>query len=660
MKKMTLIDLNLKNFKGIKDYSLKADSNDLNVLGTNATGKTTLFDGFIWLLFGKDSQNRTDFEIKELDEKGNVKQHGLDHEVEGVFEIDNERISLKRVYAENWTKKQGSAHKKFSGHSTTYFIDGVSKKKKEFTDKVNEIISEDVFKLLTNPLYFNQKLGWKERRDILLNISGDITQEEIASGNSDLEKFIKDLNGRDIEDHKKVIQQQQKEINKELDRIPVRIDELQLNQDDTKGLDKEKLDADVVAIDKDIQSHQEAINDIRSGVEVNNKRKDLSDIELQILNIKNEHGNDERQEMASIQTSIQEKGSNVSILNSDIETKKEQLKSNQEMMAQFNDEVDELRKEWATENKKEFQHNDECECPTCGQELPKDQVEATKEKALTNFNKEKSEKLESIMSKAKKKKETVNDMEKKNEKLEQKIDGLIKEVQGIEKKKESLQQKHDDLKEKITDVTQNTEYKAKLEEKETIEKEIKEMQESVQESISVKEKEIRSLEENKKEVQSDLSKLEAKQKSDARIVELEDQESKLTQEYEGLEYEIHLTDEYTRKRVNLLEEKINKKFKYARFKLFEEQLNGGLKETCETLYDGVPYNSGLNNAGKINIGLDIINTLNEHYNVNVPIFIDNAEAVINLIDTESQVIGLTVKDVEDMETKSINKENKSA
>ncbi|MHC8425130.1 hypothetical protein ACUZ22_02350 [Bacillus velezensis] len=127
-------------------------------------------------------------------------------------------------------------------------------------------------------------------------------------------------------------------------------------------------------------------------------------------------------------------------------------------------------------------------------------------------------------------------------------------------------------------------------------------------------------------------------------MQLEEEQKGLAEEYEGLQHQLYLTEEFVRTKVDLLEEKINNKFKFARFKLFKSQINGGLEETCETLYEGIPYSSGLNNAARINVGLDIINTLNEHYGISAPIFVDNSEAVTKLIDTNSQILSLIVSE----------------
>ena len=61
----------LQNFKGIKALEISAEGENLNIYGDNATGKTTVFDAFTWLLFGKDSLGRSDFGIKTQDENSN-------------------------------------------------------------------------------------------------------------------------------------------------------------------------------------------------------------------------------------------------------------------------------------------------------------------------------------------------------------------------------------------------------------------------------------------------------------------------------------------------------------------------------------------------------------------------------------------------------------
>lgn len=184
----------------------------------------------------------------------------------------------------------------------------------------------------------------------------------------------------------------------------------------------------------------------------------------------------------------------------------------------------------------------------------------------------------------------------------------------------------------------------KLQEKQQLQQEINDLQAAAADSIQSIQMEIVQLKQKREQLNVDLGKFAALVQSETRIQELQDQEKKLAAEFEKLEHELYLTEEFIRTKVNLLEGKINSKFKYAKFKLFETQINGGLQEVCETIYEGVPYSSGLNNAAKINVGLDIINTLSKHYGVSAPIFIDNAEAVTKFIDVDAQVIRLVVSE----------------
>ncbi|RME62432.1 MAG: hypothetical protein D6778_11200, partial [Nitrospirae bacterium] len=155
--------------------------------------------------------------------------------------------------------------------------------------------------------------------------------------------------------------------------------------------------------------------------------------------------------------------------------------------------------------------------------------------------------------------------------------------------------------------------------------------------------EIKNLEAEIREVESKLASLDVVKKAKARIEDLKAEERELAEAFEDIQEQIYLLEEFTRKKVTLIEERVNETFSLTRFKLFEEQINGGLKETCEVTYNGVPYRN-LNNGMRINIGLDVINTLSRYHGVSVPVWIDNAESVTSLINTNGQIIRLVVSE----------------
>ena len=221
-----LLKLSLKNFKGIKELVINFAGRNTNIYGKNATGKTTIFDAFKWLFFDKDSNDKKDFNIKTLD-KDNNPIHFLEHEVEATLLIDNSEVIFKKVLEEKWVKKRGQEQQEFSGHETSYWIDEVPIKKKDYEEKINNIIPESLFKLITDPLFFNNQMSWKERRELLVNISGsDLTDETILDSDIKYSTLKENLQGRSIDDYKKVVSSKIKELNDEKEKIPVRIDEL--------------------------------------------------------------------------------------------------------------------------------------------------------------------------------------------------------------------------------------------------------------------------------------------------------------------------------------------------------------------------------------------------------------------------------------------------
>ena len=623
---MKLMRLTLKNFKGIKDFTLEANGHNVNIYGDNATGKTTIFDAFLWLLFDKDSKNKKDFEVKTLDENNNP-IHNLNHEVEGTFEINGKQITLKKVFAEKWTKKRGSATEEFTGHTTDYYVDGVPVKKNEYETKIAEIANEEIFKLLTNPTYFNEHLHWQERRRILLEICGDITDDEVIASDPSLSKLPEILNGRKLEDHRKVIAANRAEINKELEKIPVRIDETHRSLPDiTISTDPNKAQE----LKKSIQEKQQELARIESGGELAEKKKQYREVEAEIMRVQTEYKKE-------IEAQIEIKLKEIKALQEksfDLQ-QKTKVANPDPYISALEKSIEQLRQKWFDLDSQEF--TDSGICPTCKQPLPPEQIEETK----TSFNFVKAEKLEQITAEGKEKMAL----------LEKEKSAFNERVKQAEKAREELKKVEDEigvLKNEIdrlrTSPISSLEYAIQTQKKQELEQAITNLESGTVETKEKIQQEIQALQSELDEIERARARKEQYDLGMKRIQELKEQEKELAKAFEKLESEMYLTEQFIRTKVNMLESKINSRFKLARFKLFDQQINGGLSEVCEALFNGVPYSGGLNNAARINVGLDIINTLSEHYGFTAPIFIDNAEAVCRLLKTNGQQIKLIVSE----------------
>ena len=641
MKEIKLLNLKLENFKGIREFKLNAEGQNINVLGDNGAGKTTLFDAFTWLLFDKDSKGQSQFDIKTLDEDGNVKEHGINHAVEGKLLIDDNELQLRKEYKEKWVKKRGSAEKKFSGHTTNYYIDDVPVKKKEYDQRISEIIDEDIFRLLTDPRYFNEQLHWEDRREILLEVCGDVTDEDVIQENEKLSKLEDVLGKRDIEEHKKVIKSKQKKINDKLEEIPTRIDEANNNLPDVSGLDWKEIQSEIGELEGKKEQKETQLSQLKNGGEKVELKKQISEIETELNDIKNNYKQKFDDEIEGRKNDLNLIKDNISEIERAIKDEKSKIEHCEKVIEKKEQKMEDLRQEWHEVDGKFFDENkfQFVVCPECDHEFaPAVDLEEERKK----FNIEKANDLEDINQQGQEEKEKVEKLKSEIEEIQEKISDYKDKLENLKEERESIQSEIEDLQKKTEHYKDSGKYQEKLQKKEKLQEQIENVDSKSSFSFKTKQKEIDKLDEKIGELKDQISDIKQHNKGKKRIKELKEQEKKLSKEYEKLEEQLYLTEEFTRTKVNLLEEKINSHFEYTEFKLFEEQVNGGLKETCQALYNGVSYNSTLNTGAKFKVGIDIIETLAEHYDFRAPIFIDGRESITQLPDTESQLISLIV------------------
>jgi DNA repair exonuclease SbcCD ATPase subunit len=624
---MKLLKLKLQNFKGIRNSEFDFGGIDATIYGDNATGKTTVFDSLCWLLFGKDSLDRADFEIKTLENGEPI--HKVNHEVEAEFlNDDGNSFTLKRVYREKYSSPRGG-DTKLTGHTTDYFINEVPVKEKEYKQYINDVIAEDVFKLITNPLYFNEQYSWQNRRKLLLEISGDIKDEEVINSRAELTRLAELLNGRTVDEQRKIVAAKKTAINKELDMIPVRIDEAMRNKVDISA-SEDKLKADIKVFDDAIKKLDEQKSIIINGFNATEKRSKIDEIGRQLkvrqsemLSIYNSEKQRKRGEYEALLTQLK-------IIESEHDRYTDRAYDLAKDIERESKRIETLQAEFDTFNAQEF--NKEA-CPTCGQPLPEDK-QAELEAA---FNSEKAAKLEELQALIESAEKLNASYVEQREVLLVKADGLTKEIEDKTKAYESKFKEYESyLEPNIEDDPDYKELKAEL-----FLLELDEGEETDDKEVARLDEEISSVKEKRAALETELNKYSLNADIQKRVIELESQQQKLAAEKNLLDETSFLIDEFVKAKVDMLEDNINSHFAYARFKMFNVLVNGNIEECCETTYKGVPYRS-MNNAARMNVGLDIINALTKFYNVTAPVFIDNAEAVTDFIKCNSQTIKLVV------------------
>ena len=638
---MKLLALRLRNFKGCRQFELVANGADVNVYGDNATGKTTLHDAWTWLLFGKDSHNSAVFDIKTLDEN-NDPIHGLDHEVEAVLQLDDGRtVTLRKVYKEKWTKRRGAAVAEFTGHETEHYIDGVPVKKAEYDGFIADLADENVFGLLSDPTYFNEHLHWEERRALLLEVCGDVSDAEVIASNKALAALPNILGQRSIDDHRKVIAARRREINQELERIPVRIDEVDRGLPELPAADRVELEARLSDLRAKRQAQEEERVRIESGGEIAEQQKRIAELEVAMIALERRIRADVDEQLDAKQRALSDVRRQVEHLRRQVDGIRLDLQAADREIERLESRMSDLRSEWERVNAEVLQHDHIDTCPACGQNLPEDQIQEAHDRALAEFNARKAHRLEEITAEGKRLKARRDQIAEDRQMQAAYLEKVKSDLADLEKRSHEVLAEVESLEMSRPDPKEDSEYQKLADEKANAEATIAALREDKNAALSALASEIRALDDQIRSVEAALSRFEQHERGLQRIEELKAEERRLATEYERLERELYLTEEFIRTKVRMLEDRINSRFRRARFKLFRQLVNGGVEETCETLLDGVPWPS-INGAGKIQVGLDIIETLGAHSGFRPPIFIDNAESVTDIPSTTAQQIRLIV------------------
>jgi DNA repair exonuclease SbcCD ATPase subunit len=627
--------LYLENFKCHSSLTLNFEGGNASIYGDNASGKTSIYDALTWLLFGKDSQGNGEknIEIKPLDASGEVKDHLAVTAVEAVLLVNGEVVTLRRTYKEIWSTKRGSSEATYDGNTSEYYIDGVPCKKNGFQDAVNQLVSEETFRLLTSVSHFANGISWQERRAVLFKVAGVLDDQHILASNEQFKPLVESMGKLSLEDYKKKLLAEKKQFVGAKTEIPARISECQKTIEDIQGLNFAGAKAQVEALQATMDGVSQQIVAIEHDSAADQKRMEIREAQLEMTALYNEN-KAYRASQATGGPDVHSMNMRMTSMKSSVARRKKELANEEAYIGSLDRLIAESREKWMAVNGEQAIVGKIC--PTCGQNLPADQVQ----KALNNAEAQKKKRLNEILQAANSYKET-------KAQAEDRFNRAVDEVAQVEAEIQDLQVQIDaaeGAKVEPKDMDGYAERSAAINEK--IQKLNSELADMMMNSNAV----IQKLRMEKNEImghiadqQAIIGKESMLEYARQRVEALREDARNAAECLEAIEKMLVLMDEYSRYKTRFVEDSINGLFRIARFRLFREQANGGVEDRCDVVHDGVPYIS-VNNGMKINLGIDIINTLSTAYGVRVPLFVDNAESVTKLESCNSQIIRLVVSE----------------
>lgn len=634
MKNIKIRYLELENFKCHRKLMLNFNRRNASIYGDNATGKTSIYDALTWLLFGKDSHGNGEknIEIKPLNEAGEVRDHLTETAVEAAFLVDGEEITLRRTLKEVWSTKRGNTEATYDGNTSEYYIDGVPVKKYVFSEKVDDLVSEDTFRLLTSVSHFADGISWQERRAVLFNVAAVADDETILTTDERFRPLIEGKGKLSVDDYKKKLVAEKRGFVGAKTEIPARISECQITIDDLQGVDFNKARAELEILNGRRERLEAEILSIEHDTASDKKRMEIREARLELQQIETENKAFRASQMANA-PDIAGMRSNLSRLQAQHAAKLNTLANEKAYIESLDKEIAGARERWIAVNAETFVGGT---CPTCGQALPAAQLKS----ATDNFEAQKAKRLREIEQTANARKEAKAAALARIETNETEIATLESEVTkaaGVITAAES----------NVITVVDMEGYSERIA--------------IVEARIRTLETELADMAQNaagiKAELQKQISavKAEADKQSEIigkesllgyvrkRVEELQEDAKNAAACLDAIEQMLFLIDEYTRYKTQYVENSINSMFRIAKFRLFREQANGGIEDRCDVVYEGIPY-INLNSGAKINVGIDIINTLSRAYGVTVPLFVDNAESVTRLEQSDNQIIRLVVSE----------------
>ena len=593
------------------------------VSGVNETGKSTIKKAIQYIFGCRDENGREITGIRPHDKDGNDIDGDITAEV--TVEIDGTERTIKKVCKKEYNKKG-----ELKGNVTECYVDGISKKAKEFEQFLADFVTtKEIFSLCINA---NTLLSLNPT-DQRLTLSQYFSQSdaEIAASIPEFAPLVKTLEVGNIKSLKSSLNKDLNDWKKKLDEVQARIDEVRSRRE-SMGL--AELELQKKALYEKLEENKSKQNTRKSYMDgyyvlsdgVMALQFQLTDLQKKANEILEAQRADKRKALNMVQNENQKE-----LLKAD--TIREEITELEKRIAQYEQKRQELKKSWNLNKSLKFDENSLI-CSYCGQEY----TEEKKEQLRTEFDTHKAHELELITKEGS---SCAEHIKADQEELENKCEELKKtedEVERLEKEIAIADNALNSIPASV-DISNTEEYKAiqsQIAEKEAAMHKFTDMnllriqlkgdEEQIRNDISVVDKSLASVSIN--------------ESVDKRIAELEQERKNIAQKITDVQAQLDLLKKFSRKKNELLEADVNKYLSFCTVRMFRPLVNGDTEECCDFTYRGEPYSRNMNHGARILTEIDICNAFQKRCGVELPIMVDDTESLDpwKIPDVDSQLI----------------------
>lgn len=647
MKQIAIKSITMVNFKKFTQKTIVFNSLVTSIFGQNYKGKSSVADAFSWVMFNKSSTGNTEgsqFRPRRYDENGVNVDH-VDVVVELLLLVDGEELKIKKKQSQEWVRHRGDDFDSYMGDKTEFEWNDVPVTPTNHKKKVEEIISEDVFRMISNPAAF-PSLPAKKQREFLLTNVANITDDDVFATSPEFEPIRAAIGKGTLEDLAAKNKKELSAYQKKQEELPIRIDQESKRFTEVPNFELERKN--LTKLQADLADAESRLEDTGKAYEkLNDLRASKSTILNNLNQIKADMGNERQKAISETKFKIETYDHNFEMANQQQSQKerslaleKSKLQSNENTMA-------DLRKEYMAEMQKSLDEDDFI-CPTCGQTMPEDKKAEIKDK----FESQKAAALERLNQNGANLSQSIADSKQTITTLEDEIQKLKDEKVEYMREKKKLMGELERLNTTVVEYESNPEFLAMA-------KELSELEETIaavntSDADALKE----SIKQERADIQAEIDRVKETlalekviEQSKAAIESLKAEMKEVTQSLANCEKLEKQIEKFNRAKMDLLSERINDKFKIVSWKLFEQQKNRRFAETCVCMVNGSCYGENTTSATeKMMAGMDIISTLQTIYEVQAPIFLDDADLYNswNIPDMNSQLIKLCVSSDEDL------------